>query len=88
MGGRSIYFIHLANDGTRDSRPFPPRSVFIIRDGVMMALVSALSVAIRMTEKLVYPRARKKRIGKCPFRSGIAESEKPVEPSFPVQYPQ
>lgn len=49
-GWQEYYFIHFVNEGPRHSRPFPPRSVFIIRDGVMMALVSALSVAIRMTE--------------------------------------
>lgn len=81
-GWQEYYFIHFVNEGPRDSRPFPPRSVFIIRDGVMMALVAALSVAIRMTENWYILEQEKKELENARSEAELQNLKSQLNPHF------
>ena len=81
-GWQEYYFIHFVNEGPRHSRPFPPRSVFIIRDGVMMALVSALSVAIRMTENWYILEQEKKELENARSEAELQNLKSQLNPHF------
>ncbi len=76
------FYIHCVDDTPKEPRRFPPRSVFIIRDGCMMALMAALSLAIRMTENWYIIEREKKELENARSEAELQNLKNQLNPHF------
>lgn len=60
----------------------PPRLMFILRDGMTMALVAALSVAVRMTENWYVLESEKKELEKARSEAELQNLKSQLNPHF------
>lgn len=65
-----------------EMRKGPPRIVFIMRDGVMMTLIAALSVAIRMTGNWYVVENEKKELEKARAEAELQNLKSQLNPHF------
>lgn len=79
---QEYYFIHISHESHSGHKPFPPPSVFVIRDGVMMALTAALSVAIRTTENWYVLEREKKELENARSEAELQNLKSQLNPHF------
>lgn len=78
---QGFYFSHFVQPSD-ELRPGPPRSMFILRDGVMMALVAGLSVAIRMTGNWYVVENEKNELEKARAEAVLQNLKNQLNPHF------
>lgn len=77
----NYYFTHfVVSAGQHQSGP--PKMMFILRDGMMMALTAALSVAIRMTENWYVIEGEKKELEKARSEAELQNLKSQLNPHF------
>ena len=74
------YFTHYVSSAPKGDGP--PRMMFLIRDGMMMALTAALSVAIRMTENWYVIDGEKKELEKARTEAELQNLKSQLNPHF------
>lgn len=80
-GWHEYYFLHFVEE--KGHKPVgPPKMAFIIRDGMMMALTAALSVAIRMTENWYVIEGEKKELEKARTEAELQNLKSQLNPHF------
>lgn len=75
------YFAHFVRNASRHSDG-PPKMMFMLRDGTVMALTAALSVAIRMTENWYMIEAEKKELEKARTEAELQNLKSQLNPHF------
>ena len=78
---QDYYFTHFVNEVPRHDSA-PPKMMFILRDGMMMALVAALSVAVRMTENWYLIEGEKKELEKARTEAELQNLKSQLNPHF------
>ena len=78
---RGYYLIHILED-VRHHDAGPPKMMFILRDGMMMALTAALSVAIKMTENWYVIEGEKKELEKARTEAELQNLKSQLNPHF------
>lgn len=76
------YFEHFIRAKSGSTHDGPPRMMFILRDGMMMALVAALSVAVRMTENWYVLESEKKELEKARSEAELQNLKSQLNPHF------
>jgi len=79
-GWHGCYAIHVL--GEKHHGGGPPKMMFILRDGMMMALTAALSVAIRMTENWYVIEDEKKELEKARTEAELQNLKSQLNPHF------
>lgn len=79
---REYYLTHILVEDARRHLPGPPKMMFILRDGMMMALTAALSVAIRMTENWYVIQGEKKELEKARTEAELQNLKSQLNPHF------
>lgn len=74
------YFEHYVHEIPKGQGP--PKMMFILRDGMMMALTAALSVAIRMTENWYILEGEKKELEKARSEAELQNLKSQLNPHF------
>lgn len=78
---RGYYISHILNESSH--RPMgPPKMMFILRDGMMMALTAALAVAIKMTQNWYVVEAEKKELEKARTEAELQNLKSQLNPHF------
>ena len=78
---REYYIFHILNE-TAHHPDGPPKMMFILRDGMMMALTAALGVAIRMTQNWYVVEAEKKELEKARTEAELQNLKSQLNPHF------
>ena len=78
---RDYYFTNFVSDA-EPHHDGPPKMMFILRDGMMMALTAALGVAIRMTENWYVIEAEKKELEKARTEAELQNLKSQLNPHF------
>ncbi len=76
---REYYIFHILNE-TAHHPDGPPKMMFILRDGMMMALTAALGVAIRMTQNWYVVEAEKKELEKARTEAELQNLKSQLNP--------
>lgn len=74
------YVCHILQEAHH--RGGPPKMMFILRDGMMMALTAALSVAIRMTENWYVVEGEKRELEKARTEAELQNLKSQLNPHF------
>lgn len=75
------YFFNFMTDA-RKHEAGPPKMMFLLRDGMVMALTAALSVAIRMTENWYVIEGEKKELEKARTEAELQNLKSQLNPHF------
>ncbi len=75
------YLFHILNEQPRHPGG-PPKMMFILRDGMMMALTAALGVAVRMTQNWYVVEAEKKELEKARTEAELQNLKSQLNPHF------
>lgn len=79
---QSYCFLHFIRNASEKLHAGPSPMIFIIRDGVMMVLVAALSVAIRMTGNWFVVENEKKELEKARSEAELQNLKSQLNPHF------
>lgn len=75
------YFLNFMADA-RKHEAGPPKMMFLLRDGMVMALTAALSVAVRMTENWYVIEGEKKELEKARTEAELQNLKSQLNPHF------
>lgn len=78
---QNYHFLHFVHK-TGEVRNGPPKIMFIIRDGMMMVFIAALSVAIRMTGNWYVVENEKKELEKARTEAELQNLKSQLNPHF------
>lgn len=76
------YISQIVGDQRHPGYDGPPKMMFILRDGMMMALTAALSVAIKMTENWYVIEGEKKELEKARTEAELQNLKSQLNPHF------
>jgi len=78
---QGFYFEHFVTE-LPEKRKVPPKSMLLVRDGMMMLLTAALSMAIRMTENWYILENEKKELEKARTEAELQNLKSQLNPHF------
>lgn len=76
------YIFHILGNPGHGGNGGPPKMMFILRDGMMMALTAALSVAIKMTQNWYVLEGEKKELEKSRTEAELQNLKSQLNPHF------
>lgn len=79
---QNYHYLHFVKKAGEAIHAGPPRIVFIMRDGIMMVLLAALSVAIRMTGNWYVVENEKKELEKARSEAELQNLKSQLNPHF------